>query len=581
MRLSYWTIIVGAVALVTPLPATAQSGDGAWLIPPVDAGVSRPFEAPNSPWGSGHRGIDYLVPPGTAVRSAGAGEVTFAGRVAGLYAVTIDHGTGLETTYSQLAEVHVEDGRLVGTGHWIGETGRAHPGSPAGLHFGVKLEGVYVDPLRFLGSSDVGEAIHLVAMDESDVPSNIELGLAGIGARLRPCGAFPRDLPATAPNDNVAVVIAGISSETAGGSKEPFLSFAEHLGYDSSDVYRFSYRSLDGPGGHEPYTRSDTNRSLLEGARRLGDLLRMIARERPGLDVDILAHSQGGIIARSYLAGLGREWSPNAPRVEHLVTLATPHGGARLAHVPDDLRDESLTGGLVTEAVSLWARHGGPLPDPNAPAARELRTDSDLMRWLASEDVMYGTRALAIGAPDDLVVTANRAVMPHELNRVVPPEGLDVGDAPRSRPEYMLIGEILKNARRMAKGPVGWAEIALDAGPEAVRAARAHFRIIESAHARRLAHAFLSDRLDPCPTRWDDWGRQAGTMIDAAESSIGWAYGQAESIIAKKLRVGTAYDAARFGQRIVGEVRDGYGRDNKGDRSPLEKPSPLRRGDGR
>jgi Peptidase family M23/PGAP1-like protein len=509
------------------------------------------------------------------VRSAAAGEVIFSGRVAGPYAVTIAHAGGLETTYSQLADVFVEDGQLVGAGHWIGEVDRPHAGAPAGLHFGVKIEGAYVDPVDFLGSSDVGEAIHLVAIDDSDVGGTLELAWAGSGARLRPC-APPGRPPATAPNDNIAVVIAGISSETANGSDSPFFSFADRLGYGDSDVYKFSYRSLEGPRGHEPYTRFDTNRSLLAGARRLGDLLRLIANRHPGKDIDILAHSQGGIIARAYLAGLGREWTHADPRVEHLVTLATPHRGARLAHLADDLRGESLTGGLVARAVGWWSRHGGPLPDPDSPAARELRTDSALMQWLASEDVAYGTRVLALSVPDDLVVTANRAVMRHELNRVVPPAGLRAGVAPRVRPEYAFIDELLQQARRLNRGPVGWLEVAADVGPEAIRAARAHFQIIESAYARALTHGFLSDRLDPCPSAWDDWGVGTGMMVDAAESHLGWAYGEVESLIAQRLRVGVPYEAARFGQRLIRALRGDRDRGPSG-----EKPSPLRRGDGR
>jgi hypothetical protein len=492
-----------AVLLTTALPAFAQASDPTWLIPPVDGGISRHFEAPKSQWGPGHRGIDYLVPEGTSVRSSGWGQVTFAGMVAGSYAVTISHGAGLETTYSRLSDVFVDSGQVIGAGHWIGEVGRPHSGHPAGLHFGVKLEGGYVDPLDFLGSSDVGEAIHLVPIDGSDLQSNLELAFAATGARLRPCETPPRRPPKVAPNDNIAVVIAGISSQTANGIRPPFLSFAKHLGYDDSNLYTFSYRSLDGPRGHEPYTRLDTNRSLVEGARRLSELLRLIARRHPGTDIDILAHSQGGIIARAYLAGVGREWAradPRVdPRVEHLVTLATPHRGARIAHLPDDLRDESLTGGLLARGVSWWSRYGGPLPDPHGAAARELKTDSELMQWLASQDVTYGTRVLALSVPDDLIVTANRAAMPREINRVVPPEGMGVDDAPRARPESLFISELLEQTRRLNRGPFGWLEVTADIGPEAVRAARAHFRIVESDYARVLAHSFLSDRLDPCP----------------------------------------------------------------------------------
>ncbi|MGH2788089.1 MAG: peptidoglycan DD-metalloendopeptidase family protein [Actinomycetota bacterium] len=529
----------------------ARAGEGGWLIPPVDAGIARPFEAPVSGWGAGHRGIDYLVAAGTSVRAAGTGEVTFAGKVGGAYAVAIDHGNGLKTTYSRLAEAFVVEGQAVGRGQWIGETDRAHPAHASGLHFGVVFEGDYADPADFLGSGDVTEAIHLVATDDSDISNGFEMAFARLGMRMRPCRTASGSVPRVAPNDNVAVVIAGISSRSEGGGDSPFLSFAEKLGYEESNIYRFSYRSLNGPRGHEPYSRADTGRSLLVGARRLGRLLTLIAAEKPGADVDILAHSQGGIIARAYLSGAARGWDDDVARVEHLVTLATPHAGARIAHLADDLREESLTGGLVVEAASLWARHGGPLPDPDGPAARELKTDSDLIRWLATEDVMYGTRVLALAVPDDLIVTANRAAMPGALNRVVPPEGLSVDDAPRTRPDHQFITEALDASRRIGEGPMGWIALAADVGPETARAVRAHLRIVESPYARLLAHTFLSDRLDPCPSGWDEWGTGAGQLVEAAEGYAGWAYGQVETLVAARMKVVPYYEAARIGRRIL------------------------------
>ena len=89
------------------------------------------FEEPRLDWGPGHRGIDYGVVAGTQVRAAAFGTVSFAGSVAGILAVTIDHGRGLESTYSQLAEVSVEAGDVVAAGTWIGVAGASHSGLAA------------------------------------------------------------------------------------------------------------------------------------------------------------------------------------------------------------------------------------------------------------------------------------------------------------------------------------------------------------------------------------------------------------------------------------------------------------------
>ena len=133
-----------AVALCAALPdvATAQQ----WLIPPVDAPIKRGFELPKGEFGPGNRGVDYAVAEGSSVRAAGGGTVTFAGPVPGTRAVTIDHGAGLETTYTGMAELFVRRGEAVDRGHWIGKSG-------AGLHFGVKLDDLYVDPQDYSAPS--------------------------------------------------------------------------------------------------------------------------------------------------------------------------------------------------------------------------------------------------------------------------------------------------------------------------------------------------------------------------------------------------------------------------------------------
>src|SRR5947209_1444726 len=61
--------------------------------------VVRAFAPPPRPWLPGHRGVDLGAAPGTIVRAAGAGTVSFAGRVAGRGVVSVAHPGGLRTTY--------------------------------------------------------------------------------------------------------------------------------------------------------------------------------------------------------------------------------------------------------------------------------------------------------------------------------------------------------------------------------------------------------------------------------------------------------------------------------------------------
>jgi murein DD-endopeptidase MepM/ murein hydrolase activator NlpD len=143
-------------------PARAVVGSLAW---PVRGPVIRSYEAPFSQYSSGHRGIDIAVAYGSPVRAASDGSVYFAGSVAGSLYVTLDHGGGLRTTYSWLSEVVVKKGDTVAVGDIIGYSGWGHPGvDPPHLHFGVKQDGEYVDPLPMLVRAGIQDLIRLAPL---------------------------------------------------------------------------------------------------------------------------------------------------------------------------------------------------------------------------------------------------------------------------------------------------------------------------------------------------------------------------------------------------------------------------------
>jgi murein DD-endopeptidase MepM/ murein hydrolase activator NlpD len=153
-----WTMLGSSAAG----PARA-AGDWSW---PVVGPVIRGFDAPDSPFGAGHRGIDIAAAVGSPVRAPAAGEVTFAGPVGGRLFLTIDHGGGLESTYSWLDALIARRGDLVSGGQLIGRSGAGHAGEVVPhLHFGVKLLDVYVDPLDYLGPVDVWRFIRLAPLD--------------------------------------------------------------------------------------------------------------------------------------------------------------------------------------------------------------------------------------------------------------------------------------------------------------------------------------------------------------------------------------------------------------------------------
>lgn len=135
---------------------------GSWVWP-VEGPVIRGFDPHETPFGNGHRGLDIAVAPGTVIAAPQSGIVSFSGKVGGELFITIDHGGQLSSTCSWVSSSAVRKGEAVSRGQPIGTTGAGHPGSTVPhLHFGVRLAGVYVDPLDYLAPSGVEDLIRLV-----------------------------------------------------------------------------------------------------------------------------------------------------------------------------------------------------------------------------------------------------------------------------------------------------------------------------------------------------------------------------------------------------------------------------------
>lgn len=434
-------IVVAVVTVVAlaGIPPAAASSDLPLLSPPVDAQITRRFEEPRMDWGPGHRGIDYGVAAGTGVRAATFGTISFAGSVAGILAVTIDHGRGLETTYSQLAEVSVDAGEVVAAGTWIGVAGEAHSELEGGLHLGVKLNGEYVDPEDHLGPVDASRAIHLTRLVHSVSEDSLlaEYLPRLPGSPFRPCvPTQPLDETPPPANDNLAVVIGGIASSTQGHPDDIF-SVPARLGYETADIFHFSYRGGDGHRLHEPYGPEDTWGDLRGYAADLAEQLRRVRAQHPGRAIDLIAHSQGGIVARYMLALAATEWDASMPPIENLITFSTPHRGAPLAGAAGDLRS-SPVGRVALEAGSWLAERGKIRIDPSATAVDQLAPGSPLLDSLASTDTMFGTRVLALNLPNDPIVPADRAVWPGKETVTVPPTGWLAGHSAIVRSPFAL-----------------------------------------------------------------------------------------------------------------------------------------------
>lgn len=108
--------------------------------------------SPTSGASSNHKGIDIGAAYGADIVAAADGTVKAAAysSTAGNY-VMIDHGGGLYTVYMHASSLVVSEGQTVTAGQVIAKVGSTGISTGNHLHFGVSLNGSYVNPWSYLG----------------------------------------------------------------------------------------------------------------------------------------------------------------------------------------------------------------------------------------------------------------------------------------------------------------------------------------------------------------------------------------------------------------------------------------------
>ncbi len=98
-----------------------------------------------------HKGMDFASIKNAPVRAANDGIVRFTGFL-GIYgnSIIIEHGMGIFTIYSHLAESKVKEGDAVVKGQLIGITDTTGLAKGDHLHFGVLVQGLEVHPIEWL-----------------------------------------------------------------------------------------------------------------------------------------------------------------------------------------------------------------------------------------------------------------------------------------------------------------------------------------------------------------------------------------------------------------------------------------------
>lgn len=143
-----------ALANNTTTSATTYTGGAfTWPVPGCYS-ISSYFGARTSPTAgasSNHKGIDIPCSSGTPVVAVASGTVIVAtyNYAEGNY-VAIDHGGGVVTLYMHNSSLAVSAGQSVTAGQTIAYAGSTGVSTGPHCHFGVRVNGGYVDPLSYL-----------------------------------------------------------------------------------------------------------------------------------------------------------------------------------------------------------------------------------------------------------------------------------------------------------------------------------------------------------------------------------------------------------------------------------------------
>jgi len=204
------------------------------------------------------------------------------------------------------------------------------------------------------------------------------------------------------------MAVGGIDS--AGAPDEPTFGLdTRALGYRDDEVAYFSY-APDGGSYRADQTHGDLQRAGL----RLAEQLKRAQRGHPGREVDLIAHSQGGVVVDVFLQDYYDAADPEYPPIGTVVTLSSPHEGAPLATAAADWRSSPVGKELVEAAEERLS-----VAPASAPSVRQLDEHSRFLRDLWEDRLPDHVDFTTIGATDDVLVPATQVDVPDATKVVV------------------------------------------------------------------------------------------------------------------------------------------------------------------
>ena len=444
--------------------------------PPTDAPIVDHFRPPPRPWMEGNRGIDFGTASGDPIQASAEGRVIFAGQVGGHLHVTIEHPDGLRTSSSFLESRTVSAGDRVERGDLIGRAGgllhfgvrtpdgeyldpeallagslrpsaRLVPGTDQGLErLGAQERRALLDVFLNTGAAALSAttawstrtagllAHYAVELNPTTHSQRLAMALEQWFDDRRTCTGSSMPVPVHRTS-RIAVLVSGLGTSSDGNTAWEIDT--EALGYSEDEVVRYSYEGGQAPRDAEtgpadvrsvsaqsfdgiatrPFDALDSQQSISTSADHLAVLLQSVAASRPGVPIDVIAHSQGGVVARLAVGRAGADARLPA-EVDTLVTVSSPQQGAPLATAVLAL------GGSPGGAGALEQVRAAGLVDElddRLPAITDLAETSPIIGELHDRPLPDGVRFVTIGGSGDLVVPGAVAVDPAADARIILP----------------------------------------------------------------------------------------------------------------------------------------------------------------
>jgi hypothetical protein len=248
----------------------------------------------------------------------------------------------------------------------------------------------------------------------ASVAMDVVAGAADWWRHRQECSDGSAPVDGTGGSGHVLMAVGGI--DTAGAPDDPTFGLdTRALGYRDDEVTYFSYAHEGGA-----YRAGQTHGDLQRAGLRLAEQLKRAQREHPGREVDLIAHSQGGVVIDVFLQDYYDAADPEYPPIGTVVTLSSPHEGAPLATAAADWRANPVSKELVEAAEERLS-----VAPASVPSVRQLDEHSRFLRDLWDDRLPDHVDFTTIGASDDVLVPATQVDVPDATKVVV-----DVGGGP-------------------------------------------------------------------------------------------------------------------------------------------------------